>query len=416
MSSTKTVRLVKPHPGQRRVIDEARRFNVAACGRRFGKTTLGVNLAVETALKSEPAAWFAPEYKLLLEAWREAKSACSEIISKTNEQEKRIELITGGSIDFWNLSPTAGRGRKYRRVIVDEAAMDPELEETWPRAIRPTLADYRGDAWFLSSPLGRNYFRKLYRFGQSPDHPDWASWKLPTFDNPYIDPAEIEAAKADMTIEEWRQEFGAEFLDVTSGSWFGRFSEADHVSEAAEYNPDLPVILGIDPGVHTGAVWLQIVERADARPEVHVFADYYGFDMPAMANATAILAHHRADEIYADPAGGSRTAIGVTIFDEYRRAGLSSMRPWPNHPGSVLDSLTLLGVLIAPAAGAPRLQIHPRCTHLISALQDYRRKKIAGQWTDKPEDPQHPAEDLVDALRGAIYARIPTGRDVRIYQ
>jgi hypothetical protein len=403
------------------VIDESARFNVAACGRRFGKTTLGVNLAVETAVEGGPAAWFAPEYKLLLEAWREVKAACAEVTAKTNEQEKRIELITGGSIDFWSLSPTAGRGRKYRRVIVDEAAMDPELEETWPRAIRPTLADYRGDAWFLSSPLGRNYFRKLYRFGQSPDHPEWRSWKLPTFANPYIDPAEIEAAKLDMTIEEWRQEFGAEFLDVTSGSWFGRFSEADHVTEDAEYDPEHKVLIVIDPGVHTGAAWVQIVERADARPEVRVFADYYSFDQPAAANATAILdlcnlrCEGKQGEVWADPAGGSRTAIGVTVFDEYRRAGLSSMIPWPNHPGSVLDSLAMLGTLISPAAGPPRLRIHPRCTHLISGLQDYRRKRVAHQWVDRPEDPQHPAEDMVDALRGVLYARIGVRRDVKVY-
>jgi hypothetical protein len=413
---------MKPHPGQTTVIDGSRRFNVAACGRRFGKTTLGVNLAVETALDGKPAAWFAPQYKLLLEAWREVKAACSEVTAKTNEQEKRIELITGGSVEFWSLSPTAGRGRKYARVIVDEAAMDPELEETWPRAIRATLADLKGDAWFLSSPLGRNYFRKLYRMGQSDDHPEWASWKLPTLANPFIDPAEVEAAKLDMTAEEHRQEFGAEFLDVTSGSWFGRFSEADHVGEAAEYDPALEVVLGIDPGVHTGAVWLQAARRPDGRHEVRVFADYYGFDLPAEANARSVLAvsaercGSRQDIVYADPAGGSRTAIGVTIFDEYKRGGLDRMRPWPNQPGSVIDSLNLLSAHVAPAAGPPRLIIHPRCTHLIGAMQDYRRKKIAGQWTDRPEDPQHPAEDMVDALRGALYAYVPSRREARVYQ
>ena len=55
--------------------------------------------------------------------------------------------------------------------------------------------------------------------------------------------------------------------------------------------------------------------------------------------------------------------------------------------------------------------IHPRCTKLKAAFQNYRRKRTSrGDWLDEPEDPQHPHEDLIDALRGGVRDRFPEGR------
>jgi hypothetical protein len=62
--------------------------------------------------------------------------------------------------------------------------------------------------------------------------------------------------------------------------------------------------------------------------------------------------------------------------------------------------------LLNPAEGPPRLTIHPRCEILIQAFENYRRARVGGQWRDWPEDPQHPHEDLIDALRGGIKAVI----------
>ncbi len=106
-------------------------------------------------------------------------------------QERQIRLVGGGVIDFWSLEHVdAGRGRKYGRVVVDEAGVVRDLETAWQQAIRPTLTDLRGDAWFLGTPKGRRHFFTLYQRGQSGDA-EWASWRFPTGFNPYIDPAEV---------------------------------------------------------------------------------------------------------------------------------------------------------------------------------------------------------------------------------
>lgn len=201
------IELDAPHAGQQQVIDESRRFNVLQCGRRFGKTTLGENRLVETALTGEPCAWFAPTYKMLAEVWRRLMWQLKPVTATINQQEKQLRLITGGIIDCWSLDqPDAGRGRKYKRVVIDEAGIVRQLQEAWQEAIRPTLTDLLGDAWFLGTPKGHNFFHSLYARGQS-DEAEWKSWRMPTSANPIIDPAEIESARRDMPPTAFNQEF-----------------------------------------------------------------------------------------------------------------------------------------------------------------------------------------------------------------
>lgn len=207
-ATTEEITLVRPelHQGQQQVLSEARRFNVLECGRRFGKTTLGEDLAIDTALDARPVGWFAPSYKILSDAWRELVAATPDVATP-NQQERRLEFLTGGVIECWSLDQSdAGRGRKYARVIVDEAGMVRNLDTAWNGAIRPTLTDYRGDAWFLGTPRGHNYFHRLYAKGQH-EQGEWKSWRFGTIANPTIDPDEVESARRDMPSAAFEQEY-----------------------------------------------------------------------------------------------------------------------------------------------------------------------------------------------------------------
>lgn len=212
------------------------------------------------------------------------------------------------------------------------------------------------------------------------------------------------------------------FLDgvwaAGEGQWFECFGDG-HVSEAAERDPALPVHLAIDSGVHTGAVWFQVRGgHDDAR--LNVFGEYYAFGLPAHEAALAIVAEcdrlglgrdargrPRVDRLTTDPAGKASTAVGPTVLGEYARAGLHP-DPWPSFPGSVADGLGLVDSFVA--VDPPALLVHPRCTRLVEAFANYRRAKRAGQFIDRPEDPQHPHEDMLDALRGGLMDRFPEGR------
>ena len=205
--------LPKRHAGQNQVIASKGRFNVLACGRRFGKTTLGLDVLVtepKGALDGYPVAWFAPNSKLFDEVWHEAKALLRPITTRVDSQQNTITLVTGGKIDFWTLHNTdaPGIGRKYARVVIDEAAIASKLERQWPMAIRPTLTDFEGDAWFLSTPRGSNYFKQLF------DRRDdgWAHWQLPTTTNPHINPDEVAAAKMELPRLVYEQEYEAKFV------------------------------------------------------------------------------------------------------------------------------------------------------------------------------------------------------------
>lgn len=234
------------HDAQRQVAGAARRFNVLNCGRRFGKTLFGINRAMQTLRQGKPVGWFAPTYKLMLEVWLEARRALVDELVTANKTEMRMELHNGATFEMWTLdNPDAGRGRKYARAIIDEAAMVKNLMDAWQASIRPTLTDMRGDAWFLSTPKGRNAFWQLYQLGVDPTQTDWACWQMPTAMNPYIDPAEIEAAQQMLPERVFRQEYLAEFVEE-SGYVFRRVMEAATAQALEQGEPDCRYIYGVD--------------------------------------------------------------------------------------------------------------------------------------------------------------------------
>ena len=197
---------------------ESKRFNVLNCGRRFGKDVLGIDLLVNTALEGFPTAWLSPTYKNMTDVWRSLIDILQPVTQRRSEQEHRLELINKAAVELWSMEqPDTIRGKAYKRVIINEAASAQNLQSSWEMVVRPTLTDYKGDAWFLSTPKGFNYFKTLYDRGQDEDQPDWASWTFPTVTNPYIDPEEIEAARLVLPEDIFAQEYLAAFLsDATT--------------------------------------------------------------------------------------------------------------------------------------------------------------------------------------------------------
>jgi hypothetical protein len=113
------------------------------------------------------------------------------------------------------------------------------------------------------------------------------------------------------------------------------------------------------------------------------------------------LCEGNIDARYSDPAGGARNPVGPRVLEIYDTAGLP-LDKWPLT--TVSDGLSQVENLILSAGGQVRLTVHPRCRYLIQAFRAYRRAKKQGQWCDWPEDPQHPHEDVMDALRGGVMA------------
>lgn len=206
------------HYNQRMIHDGRKRFNNVCCGRRFGKTVLDIYESIECLRSGKPVGWFAANYKIGADAWRELKGILKPITVRSNETDKRIEVLGGGSLEMWSLdNDDPGRSRKYALAICDEPSLVSNFMEIWLTAIRPTLMDFGGSAWFSYTPKGMNDTWRLFQLGLDPSEEEWSSWRMPTSANPYISVDEIEAARKMMPERAFRQEVEAEFIEESGG-------------------------------------------------------------------------------------------------------------------------------------------------------------------------------------------------------
>lgn len=244
MSEEINIRLPKPHDAQQRIIDSKARWKVLMCGRRFGKSQIGIIVSITDILNEKKVAIITPEFGLAKELHKDILSFLPErIIKENNKTELFIELITGGAVKFFSgNSINAMRGRKFHKVIIDEAAFIPDLQTSWEQVIRPTLTDYRGDAIFISTPKGKNYFHALYLKGLN--HEDgYQSFHYTSYDNPHIDSKEIDEAKETLPEPVFNQEYLA--LPLTdANNPFGTDNINKNIIQTLSMNPT--VVYGID--------------------------------------------------------------------------------------------------------------------------------------------------------------------------
>ena len=80
------LQLLALHPAQTQIVQEAKRYNVVCCGRRLGKTVLGMDRLIHMALQGKPVAWFSPSYKYVVEIWRELCSGQPSSVTKASRR------------------------------------------------------------------------------------------------------------------------------------------------------------------------------------------------------------------------------------------------------------------------------------------------------------------------------------------
>lgn len=223
------INLPNLHPGQRFILDNAARFNVVACGRRFGKSVLGAERLLYHALvNGQDCAYVTPTYRMGADMYEQLATRLTPVIKHRHKGE-RLRLQNGVQIDLWAVTPNIAdriRGRKYGLIVVDEAAMIEGLKRIYETVLRPTLADHRGGGWFLSTPKGMNDFYELFERGIDENaYPEWWSYTAPTSDNPHISPDEIEAMRNELSELVFYQELLAQFLSL-EGAVFRYINEA----------------------------------------------------------------------------------------------------------------------------------------------------------------------------------------------
>ena len=219
-------------PWQREVIADPSRFKVIAAGRRCGKTHFAAVTLILAALNEQPGGvmYVGPTQKLARDLmWDKLFELAGDIIESSNVNNLEIVLAGGNKIALKGSDrPDTLRGYSLKHVVLDEFAF--HKEGVFDTILRPALADRKGTALFISTPEGRNAFYDVYMNGMA-EMRGWKSWHLTSFDNPMIDPEELEHAKETMAGWQFRQEFEASF-DAKGSEFFD--------TEAFEYYEELP--------------------------------------------------------------------------------------------------------------------------------------------------------------------------------
>ena len=200
-------------PWQQEVWSDPTRFKVIAAGRRTGKSRLAAYLLIVNALQTERGHVFyvAPTqgqartimWDLLLEIGH-------TVIKGSHVNNLELTLINGTKISLKGADrPETMRGVSLKFLVLDEYAdIKPEV---WEMILRPALADQKGCALFIGTPMGRNHFYELYKYAQLADDDTYKAWHFTSYDNPTLEKAEIESAKKSMSSFAFRQEFMASF-------------------------------------------------------------------------------------------------------------------------------------------------------------------------------------------------------------
>lgn len=216
------LRIPELHSDQMRAYFMAARFKAIRCGRRWGKTALDIAAATTYASDGMFVGWFAPEYKFVAEAYREIDAILTPI-KESASKDGVYTVAGGGRIDFWSLeNEHAGRSRKYHLVIIDEAAFTKSgMLDTWRKAIRPTLLDYRGQALVTSNTNGDDPENFFWQVCNQPEH-GFKDFHAPTHNNPFLPMDELERLEADNHPLVYQQEYLAEFVDWSGAAFFGK--------------------------------------------------------------------------------------------------------------------------------------------------------------------------------------------------
>lgn len=263
------VKLPRLHPAQTQIKDSQARFRVVCAGRRFGKSQLCTALCIEAALLGGRAWWVVPVYATGAPAFRLLMNMANQIPDTAiNRSDRLVTFPNGGTVQVRTAdAPDLLRGDSLDLVVCDEAAFMPALETLWIDVLRPTLTDRQGRAIFISTPNGRNYFWRLFQYGQDPARRDWQSWQFPTSANPYISAGEIESARRDMPEQRFSAEFLAEFTE--GGSVFRNVRELATGKPQPGPQPGHEYTIGVDWG-RTGDYTVICVYDATERRVAHL--------------------------------------------------------------------------------------------------------------------------------------------------
>ena len=414
------------HPGQREIFLDSSKIRVIAAGARWGKDRLTI---LDMLLKCQwlatyekerrksliPAvlAWYvAPTYSLLRQAWEELEHFTAPLKGvKLNKGSLQAFLPGGIEIEFKsadNPGRLLARGVDY--IAVTEAARC--KKEAWEKSLVTRLSSpgrgvngEGGMTLLNSTPEGQNWFFDLWKSGQCCKDGYIKSWQHTSYDNPYIDPQQLDRHRELLPDKVFRQEYLAEFLPG-GGTVFHNLAEA---WKTYDYpclpDPDewgIPYSIGIDWGRHNDSTAITVIRHDVEKCQLvnHLKLDNVSYN--EQIEAISALCNDYPEAVLIPEANG----LGDPLVESLKEAVANPIKPFTTTATSkknIIESLAFIlekqGLLL-PAVEKHGV-ISPAIPDLMEELGSYtaiaRNNGIMSY-----SAPQGKHDDLVMSLAFAV--------------
>lgn len=405
-----------------------KRFKIWRWGRRTGKTR-GAFIASTVGHGAKPNGkgfceggeiiWIARDYPNSDTIWR--KEVLKRFANKPgfyiNKQDRRVVCEgNGGSLTIYSADNIDSiRGGDWDGVIVDEGAHQ-DLDSVWNEVVRPGLVDRKGWAIIMSTTKAGSYFNDLCeRILEGQMGSAWGHWYATAFDNPKLDPVEIQSMIDEYADDvKLKQEVYAELV-VPGGFAFPEWNTAVHVSKA-EPPQDWLWVGCIDWGYQNPG-WFGLAALGPDAEVAFRWEYKYQKQEPYDVGFTVgarLRTHPQLSYIVADSQMSALTQSEVSMMGEFQRGLKDAMGvqcpgviPSPKGRNSISNGTMQVHQALkwTPSKDnpnkpesrwkAPRLTFHPDCGYAITTIPKLRRDEDDPESVDKHSNIDH----AMDAVR-----------------
>lgn len=361
----------KPHINQVPLMNSPFRFNVFACGRRFGKTEVEKIRAMYRA-PTQRVWWLMPTYDSGQPIWRDFENTFRPLERTLgvyiNKSERLIQFPSGGFLQVKSADSQL-RSAGLDHIIIDEAAFVDDGENLWHNILRPMLVEGKGSADFSSSTNGRNWFWRMFQNGLDPNEPDWKQWHYTSYDNPLLDRAEIDDIKRNTPERVFKQEYMAEFLE-DGGAVFRNLTACIDSSILIDREhgiypiPQGKIIMGLDWARHNDYTVLIAIDTATKR--IVDIDRFNQVDWTLQRGRVETMAKRWNPVIIHAEAN----SIGEPNIEELRKSGLPML-------SFTTTAASKTGLINSLALAFEQNDIHiPNDPYLLGELQSYTLERL----------------------------------------
>jgi len=391
------------------------RFRIPCCGRRFGKTQMVGHDLTKKMFVPNAYYWIVgttyrtgeKEFRVVYDDLVRKLKLGSKIRKSYNvkQGDMRIQMPWNTILEVVSAEkPDSLVGEGLDHAVLSEAALHTRM--IWDQYLEPALSDKLGSCDFPSTPRGNNWYKGMWKIGQTLSEDEYESWRFPTWMNTVkypggFDPLckniidrdssspkhyevhgpcgcnrELVRIHNKVSLHYWLQEYAAEFTSF-EGKIYDEWDETVHV-KPIRYNPAWETWVAMDFGFSDPFVALDIM--VDPMQNVYVWQEYQERYKTTYEHAYYLMNRnmpegYHLDRVSADARGADEIATIELIWHKMVEAdgdiawgdGVEAVKRW---------------MKIQPD-GQPKLFVDPSCTELIRQLGELKTPPVTAARTQR---------------------------------